>query len=432
MAERAVDARLVVAVTPVHCCNVSRVLGEAGKAQGGGSDAHFDPSVTAAVALGWEVSDLYAESRVVKAEPGLPATLPSVEDLSPRRRTQAGVAKVSVLLGRALGGKACKSGPAPSVEALESAPEGDAVAWEKAVYGFHVELVTVLQARDSSLFGAYDLGRLLADTCRDPTDLSTLMDRLEPECLLPIEGRLADLSSKLPAHSGAAVGATLEEWKAWTAEARARESMSGVRGALSRQGALWRALLTGEKAAREMLDPDMVVAASVRHASRLGTMIRGLASAFIPAVAVLALAAMLVLWSIISASGIATVIAALGALAATLLVMRKGIALMIEDTIGELRVQLWHSELDAAVAQSILRLPPTIPALKRPKLSLAKPPPGEGAPRVRPTFAQRLERALHVTTSAKKPGLRVPASGPASAPPQGDDGASANGGGQAT
>ncbi len=73
-------------------------------------------------------------------------------------------------------------------------------------------------------------------------------------------------------------------WKGLTVESRARESesMNGVRGALARQGDLWRALLTGEDA-RQMLGPDTFVAAPVRHASRLGTLIRGLAGAFLPA-----------------------------------------------------------------------------------------------------------------------------------------------------
>jgi len=377
-----------------------------------------------AVALGWELSDLYTQRKTGSAESGLPENLPGVEGLAPRQRVEAGIAKVSVLIERVLA--PLSNGPSrPAVEPLREVSEGDGGAWERAVYDLHVGLVTTLSAHDVTLYHAYDLGRLLADTCHEPQDLSALIDRLEPEALLPIEGRLADLSSRLAPHSAAAVAATLEQWKGWTVEARARESMNGVRGALARQGDLWRALLTGEKDARQMLDPDTFVAASVRHASRLGTLLRGLAGAFLPATVMLAVTTLLVLWVIVSGSAIATVIAALGALAATLVVIRKCVSLTVEETVGELRAQLWGAEIDAAVAQSILRLPPAAPATaKRPKLSLSKPP-IEGE---RTTITQRVERALHVTHSAKRQGFRVSASGPdtAAAPPV-DESASANG-----
>ncbi len=377
--------------------------------------------MVAAVALGWEVADLYAERRREPAHIVLGDTLPTIDNLGPGRRAEARMASVAVLTRRALAAHP-KSAARRLTESLPTLPQAGGA--EKAIYDLHVDLITTLQAHDTALFHAYDLGRSLADTCRDTDDLGGLMDRLEPGRLLPIEGRLADLSSRLPPHAAAAVAATLEQWRGWTGEARAREDMNGVRGALSRQGALWRALLTGEKEAIEMLDPDMVVAASVRHASRLGTMIRGLAGAYLPAVGLVVLVTALLLYVILEGSGIATVIATLGALAAVLIVIRKGLSLTVQDTIGELRGRLWGAEIDAAVAHSILRLPPSAPAAKRTRLSLAKP----ASEIERPTMTQRVERALHVTNSAKQQGLRVPAAGPdAAAQPQQDDGASANG-----
>ncbi len=382
--------------------------------------------VITALALGWELSDLYTERGTGSPQSALPENLPGIGGLALRQRVEAGLAKVTVLVERVLA-PFSDVASRPSAAPLREIPYGEPGVWERAVYDLHVQLVTTLAAHDVTLYHAYDLGRSLADTCHEPQDLSSLIDRLEPGSLLSIEGRLADLSSRLPPHSAAAVAATLEQWKDWTVEARARESMNGVRGALARQGDLWRALLTGEKEARQMLDPDTFVAASVRHASRLGTLIRGLAGAFLPAVAMLTITTILVLWVIVSGSAIATVIAALGALAATLVVIRKCLSLTVEETIAELRTQLWGAEIDAAVAQAILRLPPAAPATaKRPKLSFTKPVEGE-----RTTITQRVERALHVTHSAKRQGFRVPASGPdtaatAAAPPL-DESASTNG-----
>ncbi len=390
--------------------------------------------VLASLELGWELADLYAGSEAASLEPAPPTTLPRLDELSAAQRGQAGITKVGALIGRALG-------KGPDLEPLRRALAGgsdldplrrieatDQPAWRPAVYQLHLQLVASLESRGRALSDAYEVGRSLADLSRDPQDLSSLIDRLEPHRLLPIEGRLADLSSKLPAHAGAAVAATLEQWRQWTIDARARENLDGVRGALSRQRALWRALLSSEKEAREMLDPDTLVAASVRHASRLATMIRGLIGAYLPALVALGVAVFLVLYVIIDRTGIATVIAALGALTATMIAIRHGLGLTVQATIQELRAPLWAAELDAAVAQSILRLPPALAAEPRPKLTLASPEPPQAGTGERRGLAQRVERALHVTTSARRQGFRVPASGPpAAAPSRTDEDAGANG-----
>jgi hypothetical protein len=382
-----------------------------------------DPAVLAALSLGWEMSDLYAAPASGPAPEAPPELLPGVEELSPRERSRVSLAKAEALMERALGGAT----EGISGAGLRELGDQDLSAWRRGVFGLHLELVRALEARDAVLSGAYDLGRSLADVSREPRDLSALMSRLEPEQLLAIEARLADLRSRLPTHAAAAVAATLDQWKAWTADARAREDMQAVRGALARQRSLWRSLLTGEKEARQMLDPDTVVAASVRHATRLGTLIRGVTGAYLPALAALALSVALLLWTIITQSGIAAVIGALGVLAATMIGIRKSLDLTTQGTIDELRGELWSAELDAAVAQAILRLPPAPPPAPKPRLSLARPAPpapaaqqapapAQAEPSLRATVGQRIERALHVTTSARKQGFRVPASGPAAAP----------------
>ena len=64
-------------------------------------------------------------------------------------------------------------------------------------------------------------------------------------------------------------------------------------------------------------------------------------------------------------------VGALGAVAATLIVLRRVVSLTVGNTIDELREDLWSAELDSAVAQSILRLPPSAPSAPRPRLTLA-------------------------------------------------------------
>jgi hypothetical protein len=392
-----------------------------------------DPAVVAALALGWEMADLYAVRELDGPVPELPPTLPGIARMLPRQRVHASLLRIRVLIRRALAAGVAETIRVPSAQILGELPEGDQPAWGQALYDLHVQLVGALRAAGDAPVQAYDVGRSLGEICQDPRDLSALIDRLDVRNVLPIQGRLADLASVLPAHSAAAVSATLEQWQRWTGEARARESMSDVRGALRRQGELWRALLSGDKDARQMIDPDTVVAASVRHASRLGTLIRGLAGAYLPALGLAALATLLLVYAILFHNGIATVLGALGAVAATLIVLRRVVSLTVGNTIDELRDGLWSAELDSAVAQSVLRLPPRTPVATAPPVSPSpSPAPPLVAPRatvpesqtqkVQAEVASRVERALRVTRNAHAQGFHVPASGPASTTPDGPGG----------
>lgn len=181
--------------------------------------------------------------------------------------------------------------------------------------------------------------------------------------------------------------------------------MTDVRAALMRQAELWRALLSGDKDARQMIDPDTVVAASVRHASRLGTLIRGLAGAYLPALGLAACATLLLVYAILFQNGIATVVGALGAVAATLIVLRRVVSLTVGNTIDELREDLWSVELDAAVAQSILRLPARAAAAPRPRPMLAPPPQETQTQKVQAGITKRVERALRGDPQRPRPGV---------------------------
>ena len=387
--------------------------------------------MVAALALGWEMADLYAVRGVTGPRPDLPATLPGVGDLTPelpatlpgvdgltpRQTVHATLLRIRTLVRQALGPSVADTIKLPSAQIVGELPEGVEPAWGQALYDVHVQISGALRAGGDATLHAYDAGRALAEVCQYPKDLSELMDRLESGKVIPIQGRLADLATLLPAHSAAAVSATLEQWRRWTADARARENMTDVRAALMRQAELWRALLSGDKDARQMIDPDTVVAASVRHASRLGTLIRGLAGAYLPALGLAACATLLLVYAILFQNGIATVVGALGAVAATLIVLRRVVSLTVGNTIDELREDLWSAELDAAVAQSILRLPASAAAAPRPRPMLAPPPPETQTQKVQAGITKRVERALRVTHNARAQGFHMPASGPTSTAP---------------
>jgi hypothetical protein len=389
-----------------------------------------DPVVIAALALGWEMADLYAVRELDGPSPSPPATLPSVHGLTPRQTVHASLRRIRGLMQVALAPDAAEAIKLPSAQILGELPEGDPPAWSQTLLDLHAQLTGALRAAGDAPLHGYDIGRSLAELCQDPTDLSALMARLEPANVLPIQARLADLASLLPEHAAAAVSATLEQWRGWTAEARARENMDAVRGALRRQGELWRALLSGEKRARAMIDPDTVVAASVRHASRLGTLIRGLAGAYLPALGLAALATLLLVYAILFHNGIATVIGALGAVAATLLVLRRVVSLTVGNTIDELRDGLWSAELDSAVAQSILRLPPSVPTAPAPPPPVTVP--ETQTQKVQAGISHGVERALRVTRNAHAQGFRVSASGPSTTAPAPTPNGSAAGAGHDT
>jgi hypothetical protein len=387
-----------------------------------------DPVVVAALVLGWEMADLYAARGADGPTPELPETLPGIGGLTHRQTVHATLLRVRALVRQALGPVVADTITVPSAQILGELPEGDQPAWGQALYDLHVQISGALRAGGDAPLHAYDVGRSLAQVCQHPNDLSALMDRLDAGNVIPIEGRLADLTTLLPAHSAAAVSATLEQWRRWTADARARENMTDVRAALTRQAELWRALLSGDKDARQMIDPDTVVAASVRHASRLGTLIRGLAGAYLPALGLAACATLLLVYAILFHDGIATVVGALGAVVATLIVLRRVVSLTVGNTIDELREDLWSAELDSAVAQSILRLPASAAAATRPRLMLAPTPPETQTQKVQAGITKRVERALRVTRNAHAQGFHVPASGPSSTTPgEADEDPVANG-----
>jgi hypothetical protein len=376
-----------------------------------------DPVVIAALALGWEMADLYAVRELDGPLPRLPETLPGLDRMAPRDAVHASLLRIRVLIRRALEPGVADTIKVPSAQVLGELPEGAQPAWAQALYDLHAQLASALRAAGDACANAYDVGRSLGELCREPEDLSALIDRLDAATVVPIEGRLADLACMLPPHSAAAVSATLEQWHRWTADARARESISEVRGALRRQGELWRALLSGDKDARAMIDPDTVVAASVRHASRLGTLIRGLAGAYLPALGLAALATLLLVYAILFHNGLATVLGALGAVAATLIVLRRVVSLTVGNTIDELRDGLWSAELDSAVAQSVLRLPPSAPVVATPPPAPRVTMPETQTQKVQAGIASRVERALRVTRNAHAQGFHVSASGPAATVP---------------
>jgi hypothetical protein len=375
-----------------------------------------DEATIRALALGWEMSRLYAAPKARSRGPRvLPGSLPSESELRAGQRTRAGIAKIEFLIDRLLPDTSSTGKQVPSVEPLREDPGGDATRWKRLVFDLHLLLVVELRAIDMGLFHAYDLGRGLSDICRRPARIADLAQRFERHRVTELQGRLADLSTRLPDHAAAAVSATLPEWTKWVAieplQPQKRRAAQ-IRSSLTRQGTLWRALLTGEKDGRQMLGPQDFVSAALRLAGELGMLIRGLLGVYRFAVGLVALTTIAVIATAIASAGTPSVIASLGALAASLGVTRKGIDLTVREAIDELRKRIWGAELDEAIAVEILRLP-----YREPPTPAPTPP----IKRWRWIRRRRARKVASQQSEAPIGALSVRASGPETAEPPGDN-----------
>lgn len=154
--------------------------------------------------------------------------------------------------------------PPPNTNAARSrvgelAPmdESSADAVCVALYTLHLEIIGWLQAADVYAWRAYELGRQLADTCRDTSSNPAEMRRSFGPRTIEIHKKLAELSSALPPHACAVVAGSLDLWKQEVRDIAVGEQgdqrLRKLCGHLPDQGFLWRGILTGR------LDPEALL-----------------------------------------------------------------------------------------------------------------------------------------------------------------------------
>jgi hypothetical protein len=117
-----------------------------------------DPVVVAALALGWEMADLYAAREVDGPTRELPETLPGVRGLSHRQTVHATLLRIRALIRQALGPAVSDTITLPSAQVLGELPEGDQPAWGQALYDLHVQISGALRASGDAPMHAYDAG----------------------------------------------------------------------------------------------------------------------------------------------------------------------------------------------------------------------------------------------------------------------------------
>jgi hypothetical protein len=243
--------------------------------------ASGDPGVCAAVALGWQVAQLYHSPvhRGPVSDPPRSDQLPGRSDFPPASRSMWLSEQVQVLAVGLL------TTPPPvvldalgNVSQLLADPERERDTTLNAIFTLHCRLLEALTVADFRLGKAYGLGRAVAETALLPVAAATGADRsqlfrdlLDPGRLTTIHNWLTDLKTLLPNHTAYAVSRSLQDWRDWASPDRDRDESSWeqARSAMRMQGRIWRELLTGEKAARDILSLSDYLAAGRRAAGRI-------------------------------------------------------------------------------------------------------------------------------------------------------------------
>ncbi len=332
------------------------------KGAASGSDSHVAQLATPRTfALGWQVADLYqhAPSSVEHGAGKDSERLPGTGRLKHGEQTRLGVQEITATLNLLSSQFTAAGIDAPSSAEVQDAVTGGTGEVREKIRLLHVKIFTGLSAVDFRLGKSYGLGRALFDTC-DVKDEAELRERFEKHRVIQIQEWLADLASALPAHAGRSVSLSLERWQSCVEgrdESSWEDEIAGVLRALTRQGHLWRALLSDEKCGTDMLSAEKYAEAADRLVTQGRQVSWGLLKHY---GGILLFMAALTIGGVVAAltlPGAAQVVAALGVAAAALGISWKGIGTALGHLADKLSKPLWQAELDQAVAEAITVLP---------------------------------------------------------------------------
>jgi hypothetical protein len=333
----------------------------------GAADAAVTSAVTTSFALGWQTARLFTGPLSSAAEPRLEEDLPGLSGLPAAQLVKLGLAQADVALSRLktfLGDAPLPATDAVRAEAEKSSPDPDAI--RTAILGLHVAVLVQLTAEDYRLGKAYGLGRALADTCAPARGNETerrqaLEHHLESHRAQVIVGWLDDLKTVLPAHASHGVIGSLQRWECWaeavglaTIDAVAVNSTTHV---LHRCGQRWRAIISGEKDATDLLEVGDYVSAARDTLASVAAIARALA---LRLWAPLAMATVLMgvgIWLIIANHSTAQVLAGLGTIAGGLGITWRSAAGSVGHVSIDIIRPLWEAQIDAVVAARLTSAP---------------------------------------------------------------------------
>lgn len=323
-------------------------------------------AVTASFAFGWQMARLYTGPLSSAKAPRLEQDLPGLSGLPAAQLVQLGLGQAEVALSqlKAFLGDV----QLPTTDALRAAIAADPAnedAIRKAILDLHVALLIQLTAADYRLGKAYGLGRALADTCGsghgDETERrQVLTHHLEPHRALVMIAWLDDLKTVLPAHASQGVADSFERWTRWAGTVDLRtldlNTVNYTTRVLHRCGQRWRAILSGEKDAQDLLTTSDYVSAARGTLTRVGAIARSLAWQLWAPLMVATVLIGVGIWLIIADHSTAQVLAGLGTIAGGLGITWRSAAGSLGRVSLDLVRPLWEAQIDLAVAT---RLTPT-------------------------------------------------------------------------
>jgi hypothetical protein len=309
---------------------------------------------------------LYTGPLSPAAEPGPADDLPGLSGLPAAQLVKLGLGQADAALSRlkAFLGDA----QLPTTDAVRAAAQKDPAdrGVRRAILELHIALLVELTAADYRLGKAYGLGRALADTCAaargDETERRTaLAHHLEPHRALVMTAWLDDLKTVLPAHASQGVADSLGRWTRWaeTVDLAALDprAVNDTARVLHRCGQRWRAILSGEKDAQDVLTTSDYVSAARGTLARVGVIARSLAWQLRGPLAVAAVLIGVGIWLIIANHSTAQVLAGLGTVAGGLGVTWRSAAGALGHFSLDLSRPLWEAQVDLAVAARLTPLP---------------------------------------------------------------------------
>jgi hypothetical protein len=335
-------------------------------------------AVTTAFAFGWQMARLYNGPLSSAAEPKLEQDLPGLSALPAAQLVKLGLEQADVALSRLqtfLGGAQLPSTDAVRAATQMDPPDRDAI--RQAILDLHIALLIQLTAADYRVGKAYGLGRALADTCAsahgDETERKRALEHhLEPHRAYVMIAWLDDLKTVLPAHSGQGTADSLGRWRLWAQTVDLTtldpEAVNDTTRALHRCGQQWRAILSGEKEAQDLLTTSDYVSAARGTLARLGALAWSLARQLWGPLAVAAVLIGVGIWLIVANHGSAQVLAGLGTIAGGLGITWSSAAGAGGHLSLDLVRPLWGAQVDLVVATRLTPLPQRdyVPGLERP------------------------------------------------------------------
>jgi hypothetical protein len=331
-----------------------------------------------AFALGWHVAELYHfESFADPKPPDVPPpTLPGIGTLSQLARASVLVEQINLELPDVWTPPETRPGTDELAALVGNASTtSDALKWK--IYKLHVLLLEGLTAQDYRIGKAYGLGRALAETillcdCAQP---ATYVDQFGQFRIQTILNWLSHLKTEFAEHAALAVQSGLEVWTGWVTKHPVAASPAGakkgadpvwanqaeaarVQALLKKQGELWRSLLSGERAPKDLLQVDDYIKATEAMANRVSELSwQFLRSPLGAALALVSVAAVLALAFLLFFGGQSQITSALVAALGSVGITVSAVGASVQKAMSQAEKPLWDAEVGAAVVNAALITP---------------------------------------------------------------------------